>query len=73
MFDFWKEVIINDVNTIVETEDGLRIGNVTYKPENIVKNGGDKGVVYKTPCVKGTSAVITVPTNTSDGFDDLFQ
>jgi hypothetical protein len=62
MFDFWKEVIINDVNDIVETKDGLRIGNVIYKPKNIVKNGGDKGVVYKTPCVKGTSAVITVPT-----------
>ena len=61
MFDFWKEVIINDVNAIVETKDGLRIGNVTYKPENIVKNGGDKGVVYKTPCVPGASAVITVP------------
>lgn len=62
MFDFWKEVIINNVDDIVETKDGLRIGNVTYKPENIVKNGGAKGVVYKTPCVTGTPAVITVPT-----------
>lgn len=61
MFDFWKEVIINDVDDIVKTEDGLRIGNVTYKPDHIVKDGGEKGVVYKTPCEKGTSAVITVP------------
>lgn len=65
MFDFWKEVIVNDVNDIVSTADGLRIGNVTYKPDNIVKNDEGKGVVYKTPCQPAVCSKITVGTVTN--------
>ncbi len=62
MFDFWKEVIINSNDRLetVTNAAGEELVRVTrcadYNPKNVVD-----GIVYKTACVEGNVAEITLP------------
>ena len=58
MFDFQKEVVINDVKNVkVNAEKGIFvIDGMTYKVNNVVEK-----TVYETEPVPGKKATITIP------------
>lgn len=55
MFDFQKEVVLNDISKVMTNNDGVVIDGMTYKKGNVVD-----GVVYKTMPVEGKKATIKV-------------
>lgn len=56
MFDFQKEVVINDVKNVMTNKDGFVIDGMTYKVNNVVEK-----TVYETEPVPGKKATITIP------------
>lgn len=55
MFDFQKEVVINDAKNVMTNDDGFVIDGMTYKANNVVEK-----TVYKTMPVNGEKATVTI-------------
>lgn len=55
MFDFQKEVVINDAKNVMTNGDGFVIDGMTYKVNNVVEK-----TVYKTMPVNGEKATVTI-------------
>lgn len=62
MFDFQKEVVINDAKNVMTNDNGFVIDGMNYKVNNVVEK-----TVYKTMSVEGKKATVTIKLSDIEG------